>query len=280
MKKLALALLCLVSVAFFASCDPTVEHPEPSIAIITGEDCVTGTIDNPQLISMTDLTNWRFGFHVESNAETNKELASLKVTYNYSYVDDETGEPTTSVYDTIVNLAGKTSYDYIDYVFDQAKEIILGVVVNATVTDADALVNTANIAYNIDMPDMPLETYDFLWNRHGAAAATGLAEFGLKWTRNGAKEDFAIIEPLEGAKLYQFQPEVWETVTTEMGKAALFSEMPFQIESFKGVSAWTGHDYDFVLGTTYQGENYLIHITKSVVSSFKGTDITITGQWK
>ena len=37
MKKLALALVCLVSVAFFASCDPTVEHPEPTIALLTGE---------------------------------------------------------------------------------------------------------------------------------------------------------------------------------------------------------------------------------------------------
>ena len=65
MKKLALALVCLVSVAFFASCDPTTDQPEPSIAILSGLEYVNGTVDNPQIIPMDDNVDWKFGFHVE-----------------------------------------------------------------------------------------------------------------------------------------------------------------------------------------------------------------------
>ena len=273
MRKLALALVCLVSVAFFASCDDPIENPEPTIYIITGADYITGTIDNPQVIDFEDPTMWKYGFHVESNPETKQELASLKVHY---VMPDEEG---TSTYDTIVDLTGMTSYDFVESVYEEAKDIIYALEITATVTDAAGETKTANIAFKIDW-EGTLEPETFLWNRHGAADATGLEQFGLKWTRNGAKVDYAIIEPMEGAMLYTFQPEVWDETETIFQKYALFGEMPVAVASFKGVSAWASSDYDFVIGSYYEDEYYLIHITHAEVSSFKGTDITITGEWK
>ena len=61
MKKLALALVCLVSVAFFASCDPEITNPEPTIAVITGENYVYDgqTIDvNTDYLTAKPARNW------------------------------------------------------------------------------------------------------------------------------------------------------------------------------------------------------------------------------
>ena len=135
---------------------------------------------------------------------------------------------------------------------------------------------TIKIALN---KETALVATDFSWNRHGGTAATGLEEFGLQWTSN-TKDVFANIRPLDGAVLYEFDPSVWEATTTEAEKAALFSEQQIGIAVFNKVSCDASHDYDFVIGTTYNGVNHLIHITRGEVHVFKGTDVTITGQAK
>ena len=76
MKKLALALMCLVGVAFLSSCDPeepVVQNPEPTITIMASEGFITGTVDNPTVIDLYEPVATKFGFKVESNAETNKQ---------------------------------------------------------------------------------------------------------------------------------------------------------------------------------------------------------------
>ena len=73
MKKLALALVCFVSVAFFASCTEPVANPEPSIAVMTGDNYIYDgqTIDLYQ--------EYNLGFRVASNSQTLKELASFSL---------------------------------------------------------------------------------------------------------------------------------------------------------------------------------------------------------
>ena len=278
MKKLALALVCLVSVAFFASCDPTVENPEPTITVLSGAEYVYGTVDTPQTISMDDDTNWKFGFHVESNDETKVELSKLVVTWDY-VADGETG-----TYEETIDLTGKTSYDYIDHVWADSKVIIFANTVRATVTDADGQVNTASLAYQIDMEDPALVTYNFTWVREGGGniVGTGLEDFGLEWLSN-LREIYAVITPMSGATLYQFQPEVWNNVNTEFEKADLFNEQSLGINQFKAVSCTAANaDYDLVIGTIYEGELRLIHVTHSTAVSNPpyGTKVTITGEWK
>ena len=263
MKKLALALVCLVSVAFFASCSP---EGDPTISVYDTEDGYVKSGDN-----VTVGEEFKFGFDMASSVETSKELTSLVVTITTpdNFEEEETLEFPGNV----------TEYNYRrTYTFNPKSELVGVITIKAVVTDAAGKTATVTMELNAFESDALVEA-DFTWNRHGGAAATGLEQFGLQWTSNG-KEDFAQIKPLEGAKLYKFDAEKWATVTTGTEKAALFSEQTLGISVFNEISAWTGHDYDYVIGTTYNGENYLIHITKAVVTTFKGTDITITGQWK
>jgi len=263
MKKLALALVCLVSVAFFASCDPKIENAEPAIAIHAEEGYVT----NGAFVN--EGSEVYFGFDVASNVETGEKLASLIVT-----VDDQP-------WDTVL-FTDETEYIYRSgVVYTPAKDSIVGTsTIAAVVADAAGKTNTATIELTILYQEQPLTTTEFTWNRHGGAAATGgLDEFGLQWTSNG-KEVFAEIKPLEGAVLYEFDPAVWGNVTTELQKATLFSEQTMGIPVFNKVSAFASNSYDYVIGTSYNGKNYLLHITEGIVSTFKGTDITIKGEAK
>ena len=75
-------------------------------------------------------------------------------------------------------------------------------------------------------------------------------------------------------------PETWNNTITDVDKAALFTEA-IGVSQFKEVSCTAvDKDYDIVLGTRYNGEYRLIHVTHSHVFTFKGTDVTITGEWK
>jgi hypothetical protein len=273
MKKLAMALVCLVSVAFFASCNPDVQNPEPSIAVMTGENFV---YDNQTV----DLgVTYSIGFRAASNAQTKKELSKFNLNASLYEADGNL------IYtkDTTITVSG-TEYVFQNnnLVFENTvRELVGKAVFTASITDVAGKVKSTTINLSINRPAQPLVVNDFSWNRHGAAAVTGgIEEVGLSWTSNG-KEDFAILKPVEGATLYGFDPEEWGKTTTDVQKAALFTEGVHSVMSeFRGVSAWSSKDYNFVIGTVYNGKFNLIHITKGEVSTFKGTDVTIIGQIK
>lgn len=272
MKKFALALLCIVSVAFFASCSKDDDPKNPSISVYAP------TTEFVQDGATVDLLadSIKFGFQMASNADSQKELASLRVV-----ITTEAGE---TEWDNLT-LSG-TSFTYTSICnFFEAKEIIGDAVISATVTDANNNTATASITLHIDYTDPELEVKDFTWNRHGGNAATGLAEYGLEWTSNAKDEIFAQIKPMAGYSLYEFAPATWTEITTENTKALFFHnlvEIP-SIAVFNKVSAFTSHDnLDYVIGTINHetSEAHLMHITKNAVSTFKGTDVTIYGQAK
>ena len=274
MKKLALALVCFASVAFFASCQQEITNPEPTVSVITDE----GFVKNGDVIDVEQTIV--YGFQMASNSQTKKELKQLSVaTYfiNLEGVEELQEEE-------IVSLAGKTEYRYVDTVYYEVttRDVMGSIKTVATVTDVDGKINTATLTLSLNEPAEPLEEADFTWFRHGSNDATGLEEFGLEWTGNG-KEVFAIIKPVEGATLYAFDPDTWNEVTTDVEKVAAFTEGIHGILSdFRGVSAWKTKDYNFVIGTLYEGEYHLIHITHGQVDNngSAGTDITITGKAK
>ena len=262
MKKLALALVCLISVAFFASCTP---EGQPTISVLPGEEYV----HDGDTINVNQEFN--IGFAMSSSIETGKELASFTLV-----IDDEAFETvelkgTEDTYERTLALNTVDTRDDID-----------NVVITGTVTDVAGQSASVTITLILNATQ-ELVPASFEWNRHGAAAATGnLAELGLAWNSNGSKEDFAIITAVEGAELYYIPAEKWAAVTTPAEKAALFAEegIALPIRAYKGVSAWSSHTYDDVIATLYNNEYYLIHITEGVVSPFKGTDVTIKGEWK
>lgn len=276
MKKLALALVCFASVAFFASCTKPVENPEPSIAVKTGENYVYDgqTVDIGQ--------NYTLGFRAASNSQTMKELATFKLNVKFTTLDDTE----TKSYDSIINVSGT------EYTFEQvlnfgltnneeSRELVAKAVFTATITDVDGKMNSTTINLNINQPAVDLVTKDFTWVRQGGNPGEGLAEYGLEWTNN-AKEVHAVIKPVAGAEMYMILPEDWAAVKTDVDKAAFFSDGVYSVISdFQGVSAWNSNDYNFVIGTRYNGEYHMIHITHGeVLSATSGTTITITGQSK
>ena len=265
MKKLALALVCLVSVAFFASCDPTIQNPEPVISIVAEEGFLTDAQEN--VLDM-DVA-YPYGFMATSNTQTLKELSRMVIVCGGTTLCD------TAISGTAFTYKGEIIFTD----SDDSREIVDHYEIVATVTDVAGQTASATIKIALNK-ETALVATDFSWNRHGAAAVTGgIEEFGLSWTSN-TKDVFANIRPLDGVVLYEFDPSVWEATTTEAEKAALFSEQQIGIAVFNKVSAWASHNYDFVIGTTYNGQNHLIHITQGEVHPFKGTDVTITGQAK
>jgi len=265
MKKLALALVCLVSVAFFASCDPTITNPEPSIAILAEE----GYLTDGQVIDMDVV--YPYGFIATSNPETMKELSRLVIVCGETTLCDTTISGTAFTYKGEIYFTNN----------DEERDIVFSAEIIATVTDVAGNTNRASIKVDVN-EEIALVPVDFIWNRHGAAPATGLDVFGLEWNSN-TKDVFANITPKIGATLYEFEPGIWENINTEIEKAALFNnEQLVGIETFRKVSTYYEHnDYDFVIGTTYNGQNHLIHITANELYTFnKGTDVTIYGQYK
>lgn len=294
MKKLALALVCMFSVAFFASCTKTIEHPEPSIAVMTGEDYfVTGTVENPTIIDFDDenAESWQYGFLVKSNEQTNKELSSLIVTWEW--VDEEGGID--SYCDTI-DLTGKTSYEYSDYVFEQDRDIltIIDMTVKAVVIDVDNQRNTATLAYKVQMEEEPIIGRTIEWKREGSNVLDEeeMASFGLKWDISYKDEVFATIKPLnENVMLYLCDGADFDDIVYWSDKYAYFTNLATEgaqpIQEYREISAYHSDDYTDMLAVVYGEDLYLINITHADVEritnsagQYLRTDITIKGAAK
>lgn len=261
MKKLALALVCLISVAFFASCTP---EGQPTISVLPGEEYV----HDGDIINVNEEFN--IGFTMSSSIESGQKLASFTLV-----IDDETFE-TVKLDDTEFTFERTLALNTVD-----TRDDIDNVVITGTVTDVLGKSASVTITLILDeTQELILENFE--WNRHGGAAATGnLAELGLAWNTN-EKDVFAVITAVEGAELFEVPAEKWSQITTEPEKVALFSEGggALPIRAYKGVSAFASNNYNDVIATRYNGEYYLIHITEGIVSTFKGTDVTIKGEWK
>lgn len=265
MKKLALALVCLASVAFFASCQ---QNGVPSIQVLNEE----GYVKDGDVIDLGDEVN--FGFVMSSAIESNSPLTSLIIK-----IDDNAPDT--------VALTG-TSYTYRGtLVYGLEKDEIVGnSTITATVYDATGQFATASITISLNQAAQSLVGRTFEWYRLGNTI-TGLEEYGLWWDRN-LKATHAQIKPLDGVKLFKFEATKWTETTTDVEKAALFSAA---LEAGEAISLYDGintdiagdQDYDEVIGTiTADGEYHLMHITHYNRGTFQnaGYPYTITGEAK
>ena len=276
MKKLALALVCLVSVAFFASCTEPVANPEPSIAVMTGENYIFDgqTIDIYQ--------DYNLGFRAASNSQTQKELASFRLETKLYNGTTEDVRPEV-IGDTTMTISG-SEFVYEETVrFELAKSGIIGKVEYvATVYDKDNKMNTKTVTVNLNQPEDPLTVVDFEWYRLGNEQ-TGLAEYGLVWDQN-AKSPFAQIKPMDGVILYKFDSSVWDEVTLPSQKIAKFSDGAVTTSVYNNVDVNASGLYDDVIGTrTTDGKYHLIHVTSSRILAYQapyGTPCYIYGQAK
>ena len=292
MKKLALALVCFASVAFFASCTKTVEHPEPSIAVKTGELFITGSVDQPTVIDLDDenAISYKYGFHVESNTETKKELKNLVITTDVTYFEED-GQEQEIYYDTI-DLTGKTSYDFEEYLFEQERNEILVMegTIKAFVTDVDNHTNIATVAFRCKVEDTPepLIGRTIEWIRKGANlqgnTESEMAAMGLKWTIS-YKDVFATIEPLnEDVVMYLCNGDDFDDIEFVSQKYEYFANLAENeepIEKYRNIKTEYGAEYNDMLAVVYGEEYYLILIEDAEIETGSyGTQITINGAAK
>ena len=278
MKKLALALVCLVSVAFFASCTPEVQNPEPSIAIMTGENFVYDgqTVD----LGVT----YSIGFRATSNDQTKKELAKFNLNASLYETDG------TLIFsnDSIIPASGtEFVFQNNNLVFEHnVRELIGKAIFTATITDVDGKVKSTTLTVNINQPAQPLVSRTFEWYRLGNTI-TGLDEFGLSWKGNYPKDTYAKLVPQDGVKLFIFEAKDWNEVTTDLEKAAFFNKAIETLhtadEYFEVNVTQMDMTYNDVIGTIMpDGTCHLIHVTQSHTQYVAptGTATTITGEAK
>ena len=275
MKKLALALVCLVSVAFFASCEPEVTYPDPSIAVKTGDNYLYDgqTIDLYQ--------DYNLGFLCSSNSQTMKELASFRLETKLYSVGEEDSRPEV-IGDTTVTLTGN------EYVYEEAvrfelaqRELVGKVEYTATLIDVNSKSHSITLTVNLNLNEQPLEVADFEWFRQGNTQS-GLEEYGLYWDRN-AKSPFAEIKPLDGVILYKFDSSVWDDVVLPSDKVAIFSDGAVTAAMYNNVDVNQNGTYDDVIGTRMtDGTYHLIHVEMCRIGTYtsQGTPITIYGKSK
>ena len=281
MKKLALALVCFASVAFFASCQP--ENPEPTIAVMSGENYITGTVENPTIIDNNDpnAINLMYGFHVESNAQTKKELASLKLSYE---TIDSDG---TTTFDTIIDLTGKTSFDFSDFIFDQEeRDIVAEATIKAIVTDVNNQTNTATIAMKLDQTAVELVEEDITWVKTGHEVQD-LSDYGLIWKPLNFKSPFTHIVPAEGCTLFLVEngDEDYANIVTDVDLASYYTnltEISSPIEDYNKIDCNNSANYhDLLIVMDANDELHAININRAEITTpSAGTRITITGKAK
>lgn len=270
MKKLALALVCLVSVAFFASCDPqpVVENPEPSIAVIASE----GYVYDGMALTMNEP--YPIGFICKANEETQKNLQRLVININdVAWVDT-----------TITGL--EFTFDT-EIMFEPSERgEVYPAVITAILTDEVGETATVEMNVTIEEADVELATTPIEWYRLGSTI-TGLDEYGLIWKGNYPKDTYAKLEPKEGVTLFIFSSKDWNETVTEADKATLFNaavEGQHAADCYWNVNVTQGSmTYDDVIGTIMpDGTLNLIHITNSTAQSMgsQGTAVTITGEAK
>lgn len=265
MKKLALALVCLVSVAFFASCDPEVENPEPSISILNE----IGYLSDSTIIEADNY--YPFGFVMASNPETNVALANFKL-----YLDDEL------VDDTIID---GTEFTYRSEFGYFTRNIIDQVTLTAQVTDANNKTQTTTLNLWINQEEYLVEK-DITWVRRGATVQSEneMAEYGLKWI-GSFKEVFATIVPADNYTLYLTDDTEFANIETAVDKANFVTallETARPIEQYRNITTNNSADYhDVLVVIGEEGVCHLVNFTHADIETGDfGTQITITGSIK
>jgi hypothetical protein len=267
MKKLALALVCLFSLAFFASCEQEISDRRPTISVKVDE----GYVQDGDVVQL--YTQNKFGFIMTSNPLTMKKLTGFTV-----YVDD------TEL--AALDLENETSYVYIDSVFYKLdRDVIIGEsVIKAIVTDEAGESNTATITLQLQEPAIPLMVKTIECVRKGANlqgdTEEEMASYGLQWAVS-YKEVFATLKPVDGATLYVCDGDDFAEITTLAEKTAYFmnlTENATPVDSYRKITTDHDADYNDMLAII-DGENIsLVLINRADIETGSyGTQITITG---
>lgn len=280
MKKLRfLALgLAAVSATMFTSCedDSTTNPLGPSLVVT---ETSGATVSADQLViqqgsSLSFAMEARKGDadmdiisisvsgsnSVSSIPTTSSGYVFINGTYEFERADEE------NYRDTVVFASAGLNTGLTEYTF--------------TVTDEDGESTTESITVRVEPATTPLSSdKSFEWERVGGNDGTGLAQFGLEWTSNSSTS--AIVKTDAATRFVELAAGSYTNITTKQELATAI-DGGTSITQYTGVSSQQSQsNINEVLGVTYQGENYILLVQSSQVSSgSQGTTIKITGIYK
>jgi len=120
MKKVVIAIVCFLSVAYFASCNkqPVSDNSVPTIAFLNGENLTY------QDVNLTNVKELSFGITAFSNEETNMKLSHFHLYCNDIVLVDSANLATTSfnyTFSETFNKSGK--YAIVAKIYDEAGKV-------------------------------------------------------------------------------------------------------------------------------------------------------------
>jgi len=263
MKNFKIAMILVAAVAFFCSCG----DPEAPTATFTDAD--------GQVEKTYNLADASCDINITLTASDAKGLKTISVTRTMYDANSETVgkaqeyEIPAADYEGLTEYSGAIKETLAKADVEGAAKVVYEAVV---VNKKDAQI-TATYTVNVVAPAFTEATFE--WKRVGAANATGLDAFGLKWTGN-AKTVYAQIKPIDNnTKLYTLAAADYDKAIAEINFGA-------EQTVYAGVQCDRGADYNDVIATVYNGKTYVINVKKSTITSdaTTGTTITITGNVK
>ncbi len=272
MKKLFMALVCLVSVAFFASCT---KDGNPTISLIQDEGYTY-----EQLTEVGAGQDVQIGFVAAASTVTQKALTSFVMYVEYAATEDAQVAEEVFRIDPIA-IDNQNAYDYTTKInfSDMGYYTVFG-----EITDAAGATATASLKLVVTKDNTLLVANSYKWIRRGAVNQSDeeMGKAGLKWT-GSYKEIFATWEPAEGYKLYRFDNADWAQILTVADKDALLNQTAemTSIDKFRDITTNNSADYNVVLGTVKDGVLNLIHVERAdIETGAYGTQITVSGEIK
>ncbi len=246
------------------------EMCNPSITVLKGESFVHegDAVDLDTVVL--------YGFYMNSNIETGKELKTLVI--SITNCDRE---------EKIIDLTGLTEYTFTNQISFTitAKDIIGEVNITATVTDIGGNSASTSINFFINDNAKPLIGHDFIWVKQGSnvLSAEEMEAYGLRW---GAtyKDVYVTIERLPGAILYVCNGDDFIYIETDRDMVNYFANLrntTQPVDYYRNISATLNDDYydpwddcykreynDMLAVIDPGGDLHVIHIQRSRISNF------------
>lgn len=268
MKKITkfLAFMGMAGLVFTACDNKSDEVIYPSFEKVTLEEKTDGTF---------------FG-RFDVTCDPMASLKDVKVSYSY-------GDTTLDMPEKDIDITKGKNYEWTVKVTVPVE--VEGVrVTKITLTATVKGTNGGSKSMSFDTPKKedttPTETElskaeAFTFKRVGGKPGTGdLSKFGLKWTENMTAAVNASIQKDGATKFVELPAADWTAITTkEALKAAV--DKATDMNSYTGISADKGQDYNVALAVLNADVYYILHITKSTVNSdAAGTTIEIFGEYR
>ena len=286
MKKLGIyvMMLAMMMAVTFVGCNSDEEDPILTKPVITiGVEKIT--------IDLKDLGALAVPVAVTSD---DADLTSVKV-----FVMVGVGETATPYeLETIIDFGENAkvwakTYTAADFDAGMLGQLPEGVTLTFNVeaqakaeTGEELVADPKSVAIEIVGQDVPLsEAVAFTWITDGATKkAEGLDQFGLKWDGTNYRKPDAHIKKDKAAKFVDLKNAVnsnWTTVATQEALKDLIDKASDMEEYLMDANA-SHNELNDILGVIYEGEYYILHITKTtaVYTEGVGTKVTAIGEFK